>query len=220
MILSALAANMARGRPVRIGIDLDNTIIDYRQLFAEVARSSRLVSGEFTGDKSALRAHVRALPDGERRWVELQATVYGERIQGARAMPGALDFVRRACASSIPVFIVSHKTERPAADPRGIDLREAARGWLRRHDFIAADALGEDAVFFEATRAEKVSRIGALACSAFIDDLVEVFDDTGFPPEVDRFLLSMDGLPHGDFQVAGSWRQIEDALLFSQHHAG
>ena len=59
----------------RIGLDLDNTIIDYRRLFAEVAFGLGLVGADFVGDKFLLRQAVRALPEGERRWTELQAEV-------------------------------------------------------------------------------------------------------------------------------------------------
>jgi len=212
-MMAALAADIGRGRPVHIGIDLDNTIIDYRQLFTDVALALSLVPGGFAGDKTALRDLIRSLPAGERRWVELQADVYGAQIAQARAMPGALDFVRRAVAAGIGVSIVSHKTERPAADPQGIDLRAAARGWLGANGFIAADALDDAAVFFEPTRADKVARIAAIGCTVFIDDLVEVFHDPGFPAGVESFLLAAEGSNDDTLHVAASWREIEAALL-------
>lgn len=219
-MMAAPAAEIRRGRPVCIGIDLDNTIIDYRESFSEVAASLCLVPDGFSGDKAALRACVRALPDGEHRWIELQAEVYGARILTAREMPGALDFVRRAVAAAVPVFIVSHKTQYPAADPQGIDLRAAAREWLARHGFIADDALSPSSVFFEGTRADKVARIGALGCTAFIDDLVEVFDDVGFPPGLENFLLATSAAPTGAFHVVSSWYQIEAALLIGPYLDG
>lgn len=217
---AAFAAGSGRMRGCRIGLDLDNTIIDYRQSFAEVAASLGLVAPGFAGDKGLLRQTVRAQPDGERRWTELQAEVYGARIGRARMMPGAIDFVRRAVASAVPVFIVSHKTRRPAADPNGVDLREAARGWLDHHGFLATDTLDPAQVFFEATRAEKIARIGVLGCTVFVDDLVEVFDDAAFPSEVDRLLLAEDGARSGDYRVVRSWSQIDSALLPGPCHVG
>jgi hypothetical protein len=204
----------------RIGLDLDNTIIDYRQLFADVAIGLGLVGMDFVGDKFLLRQTVRALPDGERRWTELQAEVYGACIAGARMMRGALDFVRRAVALGVPVFIVSHKTRRPAADPNGVDLRDAATAWLRQHGFLAADALVPAQVFYETTRSEKIARIRALGCTVFVDDLTEVFNDTNFPGDVDRFLLAEDGAEAGDYQVVASWQDVEDSVFSRWRHVG
>ena len=218
--MSELAAAIGRGRRPCIGLDLDNTIICYRRLFAEVAVLSGLVAPGFAGGKHELRTAIRALPDGERCWTRLQAEVYGERIMRARMMPGALDFVRRAVAASLPVVIVSHKTLRPAADPDGVDLREAARGWLEHNGFIAADALSADAVYFEATRADKIARIRALGCTLFVDDLIEVFEDPAFPREVERLLIAEDGAAAGDYQVVGSWRQVAEVVFAGQDHGG
>lgn len=218
--MSARMAAIGRDRTARIGLDLDNTIICYRQLFAEVAVLRGLIAPGFDGDKFALRRTIRALPDGERVWTELQAEVYGPRIMGARMMPGALGFVRRAVASSIPVVIVSHKTMRPAADPNGTDLRVAALGWLDHHGFVAADALRPDEIFFEATRADKIARIRALGCTVFVDDLVEVFEDTAFPSDVSRLLIAEDGVAAGDYDVVRSWRQVGEMLLGNERHAG
>jgi hypothetical protein len=216
--MSARAVKARSDRPVCIGLDLDNTIISYRQLFAEAAITSGLIAPGFVGDKLSLRQAVRALPDGERRWTELQAEVYGTRIMAAPMMPGALDFVRRAVASSIPVAIVSHKTKRPASDPSGIDLRAAALAWLDHQGFIAENALRIEAIFFETTRAEKIARIRALDCTAFVDDLIEVFEDADFPPDVDRLLIAQDGADPGDYRIVRSWQQVEDVLLSGYRH--
>lgn len=204
----------------RIGLDLDNTIIDYRRLFAEVAFGLGLVGADFVGDKFLLRQAVRALPEGERRWTELQAEVYGARIAGARVMPGALGFVRRAVALGIPLFIVSHKTHRPAADPDGVDLRDAATGWLQQNGFLAADALKRSQVFYETTRAEKIARIRALGCTVFVDDLIEVFEDADFPTETARLLLAEDGAAGGNYRVVASWREAEESVFSRLHHVG
>jgi hypothetical protein len=219
-MMAALAERTRGPGDCRIGLDLDNTIIDYRHLFAEVAIGLGLVGADFVGDKFRLRQAVRALPEGERRWTELQAEVYGARIGGARMMRGALEFVRRAVALGVPVFIVSHKTRRPAADPNGVDLRDAALAWLHQNGFLAADALAPAQVFFEATRSEKTARIRSLGCTVFVDDLIEVFHDADFPTGVDRFLLAEDGAVAGDYQIVASWRQIEDSVLSRLHHVG
>jgi len=214
-MLAMMPASGAWTRPMPecIGLDLDNTIIDYRAVFLQAARAMRLCPPGFIGDKTSLRSQIRALPDGERRWTELQAEVYGRRLSQARAAHGALHFVRACIGRGIPTFIVSHKTRFAAADPGGVDLHAAALTWLERHGFIAEDGLSREQVFFEPTRAAKLVRIGLLGCTSFVDDLREVFDDPEFPPSVERLLLGP--APHavGPFDVLPNWTAIACHLL-------
>ena len=63
-------------------------------------------------------------------------------------------------------------------------------------------------------RAEKIARIKALGCTHFIDDLEEVFIDSDFPSDVERFLLSEDipRVPEG-IHVFRSWHDIATAFF-------
>lgn len=153
----------------RIGIDFDNTIVDYRPVF------SSALSG-FCGSKTDVRDALRAQPEGEARWQELQAHVYGVAIADAPVFEGFDSFLAAARERNARVFVVSHKTRFAAAAPDGPDLREAARKWL------SARAIDVDGVYFEATRREKLARISALELTHFIDDLEDVLRDPAFPP--------------------------------------
>lgn len=149
---------------MKIGLDLDNTIIDH--------------SSAFGGRKDEVRDALRARgPDGERAWLELQRRVYGDGLARARLADGCAGFLRRCRLAGASVHIVSHKTP---------ELRDAARAWLERRGFFDARAFGlrPDDVWLEGSRAEKVARIGALGCDVFVDDLPEVLADPGFPAAV------------------------------------
>ena len=50
---------------MRIGIDFDNTLIDYDEVFRVLARERGLIDDRFRGGKDAVRRAVRSLPDGE-----------------------------------------------------------------------------------------------------------------------------------------------------------
>ncbi len=171
---------------MRIGVDLDNTIIDYDDAFLAGARRLGVDVGAARG-KDAIRTIVRALPDGEMQWQRLQAQAYGEGIDAAAAFAGFGAFLARCAERTVPVWIVSHKTRVAAADPL-VDLRVAASAWLDRRGYVAAGGPVQ-AVHFEATREEKIGRIRALACTHFIDDLSEVFLEPTFPTEVQAFLF-------------------------------
>lgn len=197
--------------PRRIGLDLDNTIIDYEALIREEVARSGLLSEVPAGDKRTLRDALRAIDDGEAHWTRLQARIYGPRLSGASPFAGVGEFVRRAAAEGCELLIVSHKTAVAATDDSGYDLHAAARGWLASNRLIGEDAVREDEVYFEGTRAAKVARIAALGVDAFIDDLIEVFEETEFPAGVGRWLFSPSAIepsPYVD-RVFGSWAEIE-----------
>jgi hypothetical protein len=184
-----------------------------------VCRELGYLAAAETATKNAVRQLVRGLPDGESKWVRLQAIVYGERMHEARLIEGVLAFLAECRRRRLPVRIVSHKTRYAAADYRGIDLREASRRWLAMSGVLDAGGLGLDDVFFEDTRSDKVSRIGALDCTWFIDDLEEVFAEPGFPASIDRVLFDpANAYPtqHRGLKVCRSWPEISAHVL--DHH--
>jgi hypothetical protein len=203
----------------RIGIDFDNTIINYQKAFLAAATGSDLLPKNFNGAKQAIRDHIRLLPDGEREWMRLQGVVYGAGISGATLIDGVVDFLNRCRGAGASVFIVSHKTEYGHFDTSGISLRKAALGWMERQGVFDKQgcALTLDNVYFESTRAEKLARIDALGCTHFIDDLEEVLDDPGFPRGVTRILFA-DGSPPTKplpYSVCVNWHQIAE-LVFDE----
>jgi hypothetical protein len=203
----------------RIGIDFDNTIISYQRAFLTAARGIGLLPDSFVGTKQIVRDHIRRLPDGEREWMRLQGFVYGKGIGDATLIDGVTDFLRRCRSAGGAVFIVSHKTEYGHFDASGINLRQAALGWMKQQGFFRREGYGLATVdvFFESTRAEKLARIAALNCTHFIDDLEEVLDDPGFPQGVKRILFA-DGSPQIKrlpYPVCMNWRQIVE-LVFDE----
>ena len=203
----------------RIGIDFDNTIISYQQAFLAAAKDNDLVPKSFVGAKQAVRDQIRLLPDGEREWMRLQGAVYGQGISGATLIDGVADFLKRCRGAGASVFIVSHKTEYGHFDTSGVNLRQAALGWMEQQSFFNGQGYGlaVDNVYFESTRAEKLARIAALDCTHFIDDLEEVLGDAGFPLGVRRILFA-DGLPPAKplpYSVCMNWRQIAE-LVFDE----
>jgi hypothetical protein len=204
---------------LRIGIDFDNTIIAYDQVFCAVAKRGGLIGADFVGGKQAVRDLIRMLPDGELTWQWLQGQVYGTGISGARLAPGVDAFLRRCRAEGCPVSIVSHKTEYGHYDPQRVNLRDAARAWMTANGLVEGEfGIPSSSVFFEGTRSEKLARIAALSCTHFIDDLEEVLLDPAFPPGVKRILFSeREGLVSAaPYAVCATWRDVEDRI-FARH---
>src|SRR5690349_14153661 len=195
-----------------IGIDFDNTLVTYDEVFREAALARALIDADFAGTKQEIRDRIRVLPDGELAWQQLQGYVYGRGIAGAGMFEGADGFLRRARAEGLPVVVVSHKTEYGHYDPDRVNLRERAREWMRENGFFAESGYGIPAenVFFEGSRAEKLERIASLRCTHFIDDLEEVLEDPDFPPDISRILFSQNKpIGAAPYAICASWQQIE-----------
>jgi hypothetical protein len=204
--------------PSHIGIDFDNTIADYDHLFVEEGVRAGWYPSGHSGSKQSVRDHVRAsCEDGERSWQILQARVYAHRMPDARVMIGFGDFLRRCADRDILVSIVSHKTRFATRDESRTDLRGAALLWLVEQGYLDSGTFGlaRDRIYFEATRAEKIARIGEIACSDFIDDLIEVLAEPAFPGGVRKHLLTRqdESIRQQDIAIHPTWGHIADALL-------
>lgn len=202
-----------------IGLDLDNTLVDYGGLFLAAAQRLGLAGPEAPQDKTALRDWLRRRPGGEENWQRVQAAVYGPGLAQARPFAGADAFLARAAAAGYRLAVVSHKT-RFAAKGEGEDLHAVARDWLRERGWMGPGApLAEDRVHFEATRAAKVARIRLLGCAAFVDDLPEVLTHPDFPAGVLRLLFAPGGERPDGYHglVCADWGGVAGALLENGH---
>jgi hypothetical protein len=198
-----------------LGIDFDNTIVAYDSLFHRVALERSLIPADLPVNKTAVRDHLRAT-GREDIWTEMQGDVYGARLGEAEPYPGVLAFFRAAHKRGIPVRIISHKTRHPYRGEKH-DLHAAARAWLTQHGFFAIDDIGlrEDDAFFELTKADKLARIAACACTHFIDDLPELLAEPAFPQSAARFLFDPQNLSAdspGTRRVT-TWAELTRELL-------
>lgn len=199
-----------------IGIDFDNTIVNYDELMHSIGADWGLV-GHATGwSKRRIRDAVRSLPDGEAQWQRVQAAAYGLRMSEAVPAEGVKAFFLACRQRRIPVRIVSHKTTYSNLGESRVNLHSAALAWLEQEGFFASGGIGvaRTDVHFAPSRGEKIARIRQLAITHFIDDLEETFNEPEFPERVEKILYSSD--PFG--QVPGvtrleTWARIHEYLL-------
>ena len=183
-----------------IGVDFDNTIVRYDDVFGRVALDLDLVPPHAATSKTSVRDHLRSIGQ-EDRWTELQGIIYGPRM-----------------IADTPGAIVSHRTRFPYLGERH-DLHAAARDFLARHGFHDEAGIGlpVDRVFFEETKEGKLARIASIGCTTFVDDLPELLADPRFPAGVRRILFDPGRLhePPLGVEAAASWadvaRLLEDA---------
>jgi hypothetical protein len=165
---------------MRIGIDFDNTIVCYDGVFHAAALERGLIPNALGRDKNSVRDYLNGAGRAD-DFTELQGYVYGTRMELALPYPGFADFVSAAHRAGHELFIVSHKTQHPIRGPKH-DLHVAARGFLGAQGLVGeAGPIHPDHLFFELTKEAKATRIAALRCEVFVDDLPEIFALRDFP---------------------------------------
>jgi hypothetical protein len=197
-----------------IGVDFDNTIVCYDELFHKVCRERNLIPADVPVNKSDVRNFLRRT-GREDDWTEMQGYVYGARMAEASAFPGVKDFFRACRSAGHQLNIVSHKTRFPFRGDQH-DLHQAAINWLEQEGFFSQADIGmqRTEVFFELTKDAKVQRIGACGCALFIDDLPEFLGEPGFPANVERILFDPHQL-YGDdrrFRRMTTWTQAQEVM--------
>jgi hypothetical protein len=198
------------GLELRIGVDFDNTIVCYDDVFHRLALTEQLIPAELPRDKVAVRNYLRAI-GREDRWTAMQGLVYGERMLEARPFPGVSDFFQACAARALSVSIISHRTRQPiVGEP--CDLHAAAFRWLEENGIV--DLVSREAIHFRETRQEKVTCVREIGCTHFIDDLPEFLDEPLLPPELRRILFDPARAigPRPDLTVAASWTEIRNIL--------
>lgn len=200
-----------------IGVDLDNTLVNYDGLMYAVARQRGLIPTDVRKNKKTIRDIIRQLPDGEVEWQRLQAIMYGPRIKEATLADGIKTFFRLCKKHKATVYIISHKTEYADYDETKTNLRAAAVTWMKTHGFFKADGLGlsPQNVHFAATRQEKIERIKQVRCTHFIDDLEETFLEKSFPTNVEKILYAPNtsSSPLSGVRVFNTWKDISNFVF-------
>ncbi len=115
---------------IRIGIDLDNTIIDYNPFFKKYLNKKEILkSNSF---KLEVKKKLIKSNKNENRWMKLQGKAYGECIDESKLYEGFLNFLSIAKHKKANIKIISHKTIFGHFDKKNIRLRERSINFLKK----------------------------------------------------------------------------------------
>jgi len=200
-----------------IGVDLDNTLVEYDVVARTLASELGLPVPSDEATAKEIRDALRLGPSGDLAWQQLQARMYGDGMATANMAAGAAGFLSRCKRAGARVVIVSHKTRYAHQGARKVDLRIAALDWLHGNGFFDQNGFGLQTsdVHFADTRAVKIETIRNLGCGSFVDDLVEVLEDPSFPEATVRVLYDPSGRSQASAgtNVFRTWSQISEFLL-------
>ncbi len=214
----AYAKGGSRQRQVVLGIDFDNTLACYDDLFHSLATERQLIDPQTPRTKRAVRDALRRV-GRDTEWTQLQAVAYGQRLLEAPAFSAAVETLVELHRAGVVLRIVSHKTRFPALGPR-CDLRRSALAWLEHNRVLDPDrtGIGRQQIYFEDSQAAKRGRIRRLGCTHFVDDLREFLLHPSFPGTVARLLFDPsngDAVADDSVRVVTHWREIRECFMRS-----
>jgi len=197
---------------IRIGIDFDNTIVNYQGLFSAVAKKLKFNLDRYPTKKELIKKEIFKNKDGLKLWQKLQGKVYGEFISGAKIFDGVKKFIVHCNLKKYELFIVSHKTRFGHYDNKNFLLRDAALQWMYSKNIIGnnLDNIKKENIFFFSSRKKKIQFIKKLKLDFFIDDLSEVLLDKYFPKSTKKILLAENF--HQNLITAKNWFHIDKII--------
>ena len=157
---------------MKIGIDLDNTIINYSEVLNSVAQNLAIIDNNWFGSKEELKSFLKTKENGLYLWERVQGLAYGKFIFEASLFPGVFRFLWLCNERKIEVHIISHKTILGHHDSEHFLLREQAKKFLTAKGILkkgAPENLIASLTFCD-TREQKIKIIKAKNLDYFIDD--------------------------------------------------
>ncbi len=199
---------------MNIGIDFDNTIAKYDQIFIETAIKKEFVSSNWFGNKEALK---KEFQNKKKEWMRLQGQVYGPLMRKAICFPGVKRFLLKAQFCNHKIFIISHKTIYGHYDETRTNLRKQALAWLEENNFFNQRLynLCKNNIFFCTTKEEKIKKINELNLDFMIDDLNDIFRHK-ISTKTKKILFNSSLKKNNADYNFGDWDQISK-LIFSRN---
>ncbi len=192
---------------MRIGLDFDNTIINYENVFHETAVSYGYINDNDLLPPNTKKQNVKDFlikKNQENVWTEIQGLVYGKAIKLAKPYKNIDSFLQYLIEENHVYYIVSHKTKYPFIGEK-IDLHLSASMWI-------ADNLTrffDQNIYFETTIESKIKKIADLDLDFYIDDLEQILTHNDFPKNTKKILFNQTCSDTKNFfYVAHDWDSI------------
>ena len=168
-------------RNIKVGIDLDNTIINYEHSFKKYLKENKIFLNKV--DKSRFK-YIANNSSKFINWTAVQEEIYGYYIFYAKPFKYFKEFEKFASKNKIKLFIVSHKTKYSQFSKK-YNLRLAANKWIKKNINTKMYK-----IFYVNTINEKIMIIKKNKLDYFIDDLIEIFLKKNFPSKTNKIFFS------------------------------
>jgi phosphoglycolate phosphatase-like HAD superfamily hydrolase len=187
---------------MRIGIDFDNTIVNYNGVFYKAGRRLEWLPKLDDESKQAVKSYFVSCSE-EPRWTELQGIVYGYDIRFAKPYEGIYEILGGWKDAGHQMFLVSHKTKYPIIGHK-VDFHQAATNWLKENNLMPYF----EETYFCPQKDEKVEMIEKLELDYFIDDLPSILNSEKFPQKTHGVLFSPDNQDGKGLRSVSKWAEL------------
>lgn len=195
-----------------IGIDFDNTIIQYDEAFYKLAVKKFLIPETLAQTKRAVRTYLNESGQ-DQQFTELQAEVYGSEIVNAKPTNGAIKALKYLHTKKVTMSIVSHKTKYPIRGPK-YNLHQAANQWIESKR-IDKFLTGYDSLLpikYCETKEEKIKYISDGPFDVYIDDLSEILE--GIAPRITKIHYATAQSKAKNIDITmDSWQDIANYIV-------
>ena len=187
---------------IKLAIDLDNTIINYDDLFYKVAKNKLSIQSNIKSKENIKKLIIKKY--SEKKWTEIQSTVYSQKIFEAKIFPGFINEIKKL-SKYCEIFIVSHKTLWPIYGKK-INLHNKTKKFLKKKkiSFCKNSLIKEENIFFETTKEKKIKRIERIKPNYFIDDLESILKS--IPKSINKILFN--NKKNNRFENLTTWHQL------------
>ena len=168
-------------KKLRIGIDLDNTIINYGNAFQKI--NYKFFDDNKKINKKRLKIKIEKIFKNK-GWSIIQEIIFGKYITYCQPYSGFSNFYQKNKKKNNLLYIVSHKT-RLSEYSKKYQIRDKAKSWI----FKNIKNIKKNEIFFEKTLKDKVKRIKKLKLDFFIDDMYQVLTDKEFDRNCQKILF-------------------------------
>jgi hypothetical protein len=196
---------------IRIGLDFDNTIVNYDRVFHFLAKKKYKLSS-LHNTKKEIRKKIINLK-GERSWMAMQGQAYGKHMYKAEMSLGFKNFLHRAIINDSKIFIISHKTEFGHFDKSKTNLRKKSYEWIAKNiNKNEKIKINKKNIFFLSSISSKINKIKELKLNYFIDDLELILNDKDFPKSTTKILYNTP-TKNNSFVNYINWREISHYIF-------
>ena len=198
---------------IKLGIDLDNTIICYDELIYKLAKKKfyKLNLNKNLNSKNIIKSEIINNYNNA-EWTKLQGLIYGEKLNYASLFDDFYNTIKQL-KNYYDIYIVSHKTKHPSIGKK-VNLRKASKNFLRNKNisYCENELIKNENIFFTNTKKEKIEIIKKNKIDIFIDDLDGILKD--LPESIYKIHFSKNKL---QYKNLFSWKKINNFLILKKN---
>lgn len=191
---------------LKIGIDLDNTIIDYSNSLKKLLQDEYKIELKNESIHKSLIKTKIIEKYSDKEWTKAQGLLYSKYLDYAVPYPGCLDALKKLSTKGSNLYIVSHKTKYPFIGGK-TNLILLAKKWIKKN-LVHENGIGlfeNTNVLFNETIDKKIESIISHDLDIFIDDLEIILKL--LPSSVNKIWFTSENIP-SKFIKCSNWEQI------------